>query len=433
MSRALDNIYSPLRQQATLLAKRCVRHLLFYIKLIQAKDLSSSPVLPKAINSPNRTQKSSRNPTPEEIKQPCSQKGHESTRIPYQKRKRLHNAADSPPQVQDEPTEKRARILSPDRATGSREEASNIRTLSPDCVTEIREEASNISIENDPPIEYWRKTGKWPKKLFEPDPNMNQPLAKKRSSSAMSYAQSVREVEKPSAHTPEYERRVLAPAGIILDQQVGEATISNDCKQLCATLVGANYEPPEHSLFQDDLFQRVLNSVRSRNEKRVMRDIMPCIAPSAELLFLRGASKLEYLIEEIEVEWSKCVSLAGPLPKPDFVVGFSRSGFTDEEIGKLQYYGAPEKPTLFTENLYFPFLICEAKVRPTMYNINSFATLFLLTFSAARMDLVFRTDRTLGAPVRQSTRSFNSIEPCLEQRSFIERSLCFLSPTITLW
>ena len=213
---------------------------------------------------------------------------------------------------------------------------------------------------------------------------MSEQLTKKRSSSATSYTQSVKEGENPPAHTPEYEKRVLVPAGIIMNQQLGETTtILDSCKQLCNILISAHYKPPEHSLFEGDLFWRVLNSVSSRNEARVVRDISPYIAPSAELLFLRGASELEFLTEELQGEWSKCISLAGPQSRPDIAVGFSLSAFTHDEFKKLKYYSAPEKPTLFSANMYFPFLMWEVKVRPTIHS----HILYLLIFSVVRMDL----------------------------------------------
>ena len=85
---------------------------------------------------------------------------------------------------------------------------------------------------------------------------------------------------------------MLEPAGIMIDQQLGEAAISDGCKELCTTLVNATYEPPQNSLFEGNLFWKVLNGVRSRNEARVVRDISPWLIPSAELLFMRGFSEL---------------------------------------------------------------------------------------------------------------------------------------------
>jgi len=253
----------------------------------------------------------------------------------------------------------------------------------------------------------------------------------------MSYTQSVKEGDNPPAYTPEYEN-TLAKAGILMYEHLGHATISDTSKELCTTLLDADYEPPEHTLFQGDSFWITLDRVRSRSEARVVRDITPYIVPSAEILCTRGISGLEYLTEEINAEWSKCIPLAGPQPKPDFAVGLPQSAFTDIEIEKLKYYKAPQKPTLFTGNLYFPFLLCEVKVRPTISSPISCS----LIFSAARTDLILQTGRTLTAPVWQSMQSFNFIEKkespsknlerCLEQRNFIERSLCFQSHTITL-
>lgn len=192
---------------------------------------------------------------------------------------------------------------------------------------------------------------------------MSQELTKKRSSSTMSYSQGVKEGEYPQAYTPDYEKKVLAPAGIIMDQQTGEAAISNEDKKLCITLVQAHYEPPKNSLFADDVFVDVMNSIRSENEPRVVRDIGPYITPSAEHLRLRGAPKVKHLKEIIQAEWTQCVSLADPRPRPDFTVGFSSSAFSSNEMKKLEYYRASQNPTEFAGNLYFPFLTCEVKVR----------------------------------------------------------------------
>ena len=120
-------------------------------------------------------------------------------------------------------------------------------------------------------------------------------------------------------------------------------------------------------LFQDDLFWKILSSVRSRNEPRVVRDTSPLIAPSAELLFMLGDLKTDFLTEEIQTEWNRCVPLAGPVPKPDFAVGLRLSVFTDCEIRKLKYHSSLEKSTSFTTALCFPFLVCEAKVSLISY------------------------------------------------------------------
>jgi len=105
----------------------------------------------------------------------------------------------------------------------------------------------------------------------------------------------------------------------------------------------------------------ILERVRSKNEARVVRDIIPSLIPSAELLYIHGASNHQHLTEEINAEWTKCICLAGPSPKPDFAVGFMSSAFDDDEIEKFKSYTAPGKATLFTGKLYFPFVMCEVK------------------------------------------------------------------------
>ena len=188
---------------------------------------------------------------------------------------------------------------------------------------------------------------------------MNQPLP--RIIPPRGYSQSVREGGNPPPYTPAYEK-VLADAGIFMQQQRGQASISNTCQQLCATLLNGEYELPEYSLFADHMFRTTMERVRVRNKARVMRDITPSIVPSPEFLYIHhGILHLRHLTEEINAEWTKCICLAGPRPKPDYVIGFMSSAFTNDEVIKLKSYTAPDKATLFTEHLYFPFLLCEVK------------------------------------------------------------------------
>ncbi len=188
---------------------------------------------------------------------------------------------------------------------------------------------------------------------------MSEQNSKKRSRST-SYTQSVKDGDNPRAYTPKYEE-VLAKAGIFMDADQLQAHASNDCQQLCNNLLDSEYDTPDHSLFHEELFRTVMKRARARNESRVCRDIMPSIVPSAELLYLRGSNHLEHLVEELNAEWIKCSTLAGPQPKPDFTVGLMASAFTEIEILKLKSYTAPNRATLVTEILYFPFLMCEVK------------------------------------------------------------------------
>ncbi|KAK0900573.1 hypothetical protein LTR02_009117 [Friedmanniomyces endolithicus] len=68
-----------------------------------------------------------------------------------------------------------------------------------------------------------------------------------------------------------------------------------------------------------------------------------------------------YIGEEIHSEWVRCESMGASKPKPDFAVRLQRSAFEAGEQGKLENYATPQGPFLFTPNLCFPFLVCEAK------------------------------------------------------------------------
>ena len=218
---------------------------------------------------------------------------------------------------------------------------------------------------------------------------MSQQLTKKRSSSAMSYSQGVREGIYPTAHISTYEKEILEPAGIILDQQIGEAAIGHDARELCQTLLKATYEIPKNSLFEGNLFWKVINSVRDEGEGRVVRDLQPNVVPSAEILSFRGLSKVNYLTETVKIPWNNVVSLAGPIPCPDFTVGLLPSAFTKSEIHKLHSrHNTSDTPSRFTGNLFFPLSLARRNATPTG-SMNPIA-------------------RMLEVPLRQLMRFFSS-------------------------
>ncbi|KAL9102024.1 MAG: hypothetical protein Q9163_002779 [Psora crenata] len=305
----------------------------------------SSLIAPKASNPPKCTPKSNSNATLEKVEQPYCQTGHEPTGELLSKRKRSQYAEDLRSQIEEKTVEKRARITSPGCAIGS------------------KKEANDINSEKDLPIEHWRKTGTWPKGLFQPDPNMSQLLTKRQSSSATSYFQGVGKGIYPVAHMSTYEQEILEPAGIILAQQINDAAIGHDTQELCQILLGATYETPKDSLFEGDLYIKVVNSVYNEGEGRVVRDLQPNLVPSAEILHFRGLSEVNYLKETVKMPWSNVVSVAGPTPCPHITVGLLPSAFTEPELGKLHRLRQSSGiPSAFIGDLYFPFFTCEAKM-----------------------------------------------------------------------
>lgn len=132
----------------------------------------------------------------------------------------------------------------------------------------------------------------------------------------------------------------------------------------CRTLLDSTQTIPKDSLFRDDLFRATCDKVQERNEARVIRSITPYIVPSVEDLETLGATHLEHLIEGINECWTSNIAVEGPLPKPDYSVGFRRSAFTDEQLKKLDpLIGSVFDTSFFaaTPRMYFPFFTCEVK------------------------------------------------------------------------
>ena len=148
---------------------------------------------------------------------------------------------------------------------------------------------------------------------------------------------------------------------------------TNECKALCQTLLNADQTVPHDSLFNDDLFKRVCQRVRNKNEARVIRDLSPLLVLSAEILYLRGAINFEHLIETIDESWIKSILLIkGLRPQPDFAVELKSSAFISEQLRKLQPSIDDWQTTsrlMTTDEMYFPFLTAEMKCDNEALNI----------------------------------------------------------------
>jgi hypothetical protein len=123
----------------------------------------------------------------------------------------------------------------------------------------------------------------------------------------------------------------------------------------------SRYVDPQHTVFPLSKFLVVWQRAQNRNKGRVFRNITALLIPSPELLSIYSVQELEYVAEEIEAEWSKCKTLGGPKPKPDLAIMISISTFSEDEIAKLKNHTVYKRPTLFTDNLYFLFLLYEVK------------------------------------------------------------------------
>ena len=151
----------------------------------------------------------------------------------------------------------------------------------------------------------------------------------------------------------------LAENGIYIR---ASALIQRTSKDLCFSFLAGDRTPGQCSCYPPEQIPNVLEHIQGLNEGRLQRDITPWVVPSAENLFFSGEITPDYIGEEIQADWTRCATMGGTRPKPDYTAGLLRTAFTKEEIGKLQKYTSFERPFFFTPNLCFPFLICGAKI-----------------------------------------------------------------------
>jgi hypothetical protein len=194
---------------------------------------------------------------------------------------------------------------------------------------------------SDARVDFWRKNTIWPtaeqERTMDCFRDLVQPaLAKKRSLASRrqqhsddidtiptrtSCDQSLREQKSTPYRHPRYERQ-LSERGSFMGQYKGGIGAENE--MLCKKLLTWTQLHPKDTNFEDNLFTHTLDSIKSRNEARVIRDIAPLITPSAEILAIRGAQHLGILRETINAIWTNAIPFYGPRPQPDYGLGFKR-------------------------------------------------------------------------------------------------------------
>ena len=228
------------------------------------------------------------------------------------------------------------------------------------------------------PIEFWRKNNTWPPEYFKRDPKMSQPLMRKRSSSLRSLElqssqETPNDLPREAKSAPYKDARYethLATRGAFMTKPPMQ--VDDKCKDLCRRLLDSEQPTPEDSLFHDDRFEMICSMIRNENEARIIQDITRLIVPSAETLFVYGATNLDNLIEKVNCSWLKCFPLTNVRPQPDYSVGFRESAFTEDQVNRLSPFVGGYKDqcsVMAREDMYFPFLTCEVKCGDQALNV----------------------------------------------------------------
>lgn len=144
--------------------------------------------------------------------------------------------------------------------------------------------------------------------------------------------QQPREQKSAPYRHPSYEGQLSERSSFMSRYEGG---ISAESKELCQKLLKSPQSPPKDTLFGDDLFEDILESIKGRNETRMIRDIARLIVPPAEILAIRGAKHLKILRETTNAGWNNAIPFYGPCPQPDYSLGFKQETFTRERLQKL--------------------------------------------------------------------------------------------------
>lgn len=134
--------------------------------------------------------------------------------------------------------------------------------------------------------------------------------------------------------------------------------------RFCKELLGREQPPPRVSLFDDDVIHEISVRCQRRNETRVFRDITPLIAPSAELVALRGDKELDILCESANEIWTYSQQLLQYQPQPSYSVGFKALAFTELQFTKVTEFfegrcTSETSPIMGTSHMFFPCFSCE--------------------------------------------------------------------------
>ena len=281
------------------------------------------------------------------------------------------------------------------------------------------------------PLEYWALTKRWPKEYFEQHSQikedfeqdswlkeqMESPIQdiiyvevngfklpctirkaptsarRKQSDSSLNSSDEQTNREKKSApyRTVRYTTLLEGKGSYMYKSDLG---ITKGSKYLYSRLLVLEQAVPIDSLFRDDLFEKICRKIEDRNEARVIQDITRLIIPSAETLATYGATHLNHLIEGVNETWTGNIAVEGPLPKPDYYVGFRRSAFSDEQLKKLdKLIGSVFENSLFvaTYRIYFPLFTCQVKCGASALDIADRQNAHSMTVALRALVELFRS------------------------------------------
>ncbi len=145
-----------------------------------------------------------------------------------------------------------------------------------------------------------------------------------------------------------------------MDDSKGEKLVSPGSKVTCNDLQKLTCGAISPTVYSKVEIFEVVKLYRNRNKAMVNQDVTPLIVPPIKSLYLKdGVNQFEHFNDEVNMQWHGGLTLAGPRLKPVLAVGFLSSAFTIAKNEKLTNYTSSDDLTGPTDELCFPFLMCE--------------------------------------------------------------------------
>ena len=300
----------------------------------------------------------------------------------FSERKRKRSVSPKPPSDETDNSLSKRRKTSWQTPVQSQE-----TSFEANCSVLERPEGAPEAIENkeedtEDPISHWAANHTWPAN-FADRRAMSSSIAKRQRTSdrspsaeegkSRSYSQSRKDGDAPVQYTKAFEKRIFEQ-NLDMDDSKGAKLISLESKQFCNTLRNVKSVVISPTVYTMSEVLEVVRLCRNRNEAMVQRDVTPLIVPPLKSLYLKdggitkdggnnknGVNAFEHLADEVNTQWHKSWDLTGPRPKPDLAIGFLSSAFSIAETRKLTNYTSFDNLTRPTEDMCFPFLMCEVK------------------------------------------------------------------------
>lgn len=230
--------------------------------------------------------------------------------------------------------------------------------------------------DTEDPISYWAANHTWPANFADrramsssisKRQRVSDPSPSAKDEESRSYSQSRKDGAVPVQYTKAFAKHIFEQ-GLDMDDSKGAKLLSPESKDFCKTLQNIGCTVISPTVYTMAEIFEVVNLCRNRNEAMVQRDVTPLIVPPLKSLYLKyeanlsdGVNPFESLADEVNTQWHESWVLAGPRPKPDLAVGFLPFAFSIAENRKLTNYTSFENLTRPTEDISFPFLMCEVK------------------------------------------------------------------------